>query len=77
MRIRAFPFAQSVHDFLTKHPITFVIEQNRDAQLRSMLAIESGIPRDRMTAVLDYNGLPLTAGAVVAAVTKHMEGAAV
>ena len=77
MRIRAFPFSQSVHDFITKHPITFVIEQNRDAQLRSMLAIESGIPRDRMTAVLDYNGLPLTAGAVVAAVTKHMEGAAV
>ena len=77
MRIRAFPFAESVAEFLVKHPLTFVVEQNRDGQLRSMLAMETGVARDRMTAILDYNGLPLTANAVVAAVTSHLEGAAV
>ena len=76
MRVRAFPFTDSVGDFLTKHPLTFVVEQNRDAQLRSLLAIETGVARDRMTAVLDYHGLPLTADAVVAAVTRQLEGAA-
>ncbi|MEP6620240.1 MAG: 2-oxoacid:acceptor oxidoreductase subunit alpha [bacterium] len=77
MRIRAFPFADSVKAFVLEHPLTFVVEQNRDGQLRSLLAMETGVARDRMTAVLDYNGLPLTAAAVVAAVTTHLEGAAV
>ena len=75
MRIRAFPFPDAVTDFLTRHPLTFVVEQNRDAQLRSLLAIETGVARDRMTAVLDYSGLPLTANVVVNAVVRHTEGA--
>ena len=75
MRVRAFPFANAIAEFLTRHPLTFVVEQNRDAQLRSLLAMETGVARDRMTAVLDYNGLPLTASAVVVAVTTHLEGA--
>ena len=48
--------------------LIFVVEQNRDAQLRAMIAIETGIARDRMTSILDYNGLPLTAGRVVDAI---------
>ena len=75
MRVRAFPFASAIAEFLTRHPLTFVVEQNRDAQLRSLLTMETGVARDRMTAVLDYNGLPLTASAVVVAVTTHLEGA--
>jgi 2-oxoglutarate ferredoxin oxidoreductase subunit alpha len=71
MRIRGFPFDQPVTDFLNAHETVFVVEQNRDAQLRSLLAIETGIPRDRMTPVLDYGGLPLTARVVVDAVTAH------
>ncbi len=74
MRIRAFPFDAPVREFLDDHSVTFVVEQNRDAQLRSLLAIETGKPRDEMLSVLDYNGMPLTAQAVVTAVTKQLEG---
>ena len=77
MRIKAFPFCDDVQEFLVKHPVTFVVEQNRDAQLRALLAIETGVARDRMTAVLDYGGEPLTSRAVVSAVVKHLEGATV
>jgi 2-oxoglutarate ferredoxin oxidoreductase subunit alpha len=72
MRIRAFPFNDSVKQFLDSHPALFVVEQNRDAQLRSLLSIETGMPRDAMVPVLDYGGMPLTAKAVVTAVANHM-----
>jgi 2-oxoglutarate ferredoxin oxidoreductase subunit alpha len=68
LRVRAFPFAESVGEFVRAHPRCFVVEQNRDAQLRAMVAVECGVPRDDMTAVLDYGGMPLTAGRVVGAV---------
>ena len=71
MRIRGFPFDDSVTDFLTSHETVFVVEQNRDAQLRAMLAIETGVARDKMTPVLDYSGLPLTARVVVDAIVAH------
>jgi 2-oxoglutarate ferredoxin oxidoreductase subunit alpha len=72
MRIKAFPFGPEVREFLIRHAHTFVIEQNRDAQLRALLAIETGIPRDVMIPVLDYSGMPLTCTALVAAVTKYL-----
>jgi 2-oxoglutarate ferredoxin oxidoreductase subunit alpha len=65
MRIRAFPFPASVRSFIDAHERCYVVEQNRDAQLRTLLAIETGVARDRMTAILDYGGLPLTADRVV------------
>jgi 2-oxoglutarate/2-oxoacid ferredoxin oxidoreductase subunit alpha len=74
MRIRAFPFPEQVREFIRRHEHTFVVEQNRDAQLRSLLAIELGIGRDQMIPILDYGGMPLTAGAVVHAVTTHLAG---
>lgn len=76
MRIRAFPFGAEVKEFFGKHERNFVIEQNRDAQLRSLLAIELGIPRDAMTSILDYGGMPLTAKVVVDAVTAHVSSQA-
>ena len=75
MRIKAFPFGRAVREFLNGHETLFVVEQNRDAQLRSLLAIETGVPRDRMTAVLEYGGLPLTADFVTGEVTRHLEAA--
>jgi len=72
MRIRAFPFGEEVKAFFDAHERNFVIEQNRDAQLRSLLAIELGIPRDAMTPILDYSGMPLTAKVVVDAVSSHV-----
>jgi 2-oxoglutarate ferredoxin oxidoreductase subunit alpha len=74
MRIRAFPFPEQVREFILRHEHTFVVEQNRDGQLRSLLAIELGIGRDQMIPILDYGGMPLTAGAVVAGVTTHLAG---
>jgi 2-oxoglutarate ferredoxin oxidoreductase subunit alpha len=74
MRIKAFPFSDAVTEFITAHEPCFVVEQNRDAQLRSLFAIETGIARDRMIAVLDYGGLPLTSGRVVSAVSSHLAG---
>ena len=75
MRIKAFPFNKSVREFIDSHSPVFVVEQNRDAQLRSLLAIETGVPRDAMTSILDYGGMPLTAKVVVNAVTNHMSQA--
>jgi 2-oxoglutarate ferredoxin oxidoreductase subunit alpha len=72
MRIKAFPFNESVRAFLDSHDAVFVVEQNRDAQLRALLAIETGMPRDAMIPVLDYGGMPLTARVVVTAVANHM-----
>jgi 2-oxoglutarate ferredoxin oxidoreductase subunit alpha len=77
MRIRGFPFDQPVAEFIGTHQTVFVVEQNRDAQLRSLLAIELGVPRDHMISILDYNGLPLTSQVVVDAVTNHLAGVAV
>jgi len=74
MRIRAFPFGDEVREFCEAYDTVFVIEQNRDGQLRSMLAIELGIPRDEMIPVLDYGGMPLTARVVVDAVSGHLAG---
>jgi len=71
MRIKAFPFNSSVREFIDAHDAVFVVEQNRDAQLRAMLAIETGVPRDHMTPVLDYGGMPLTANVVVTAIANH------
>jgi 2-oxoglutarate ferredoxin oxidoreductase subunit alpha len=72
LRVKAFPFSPSIKEFLDAHDNLFVVEQNRDAQLRSLLAIETGKPRDEMIPVLDYGGLPLTAKVVVTAVLNQL-----
>jgi 2-oxoglutarate ferredoxin oxidoreductase subunit alpha len=74
MRIRGFPFGAEVREFLGRHEHTFVVEQNRDAQLRSLICIELGFARDMMIPILDYGGLPLTSSVVVDAVTSHLAG---
>jgi 2-oxoglutarate ferredoxin oxidoreductase subunit alpha len=68
MRIRGFPFGSAVARFLSEHTRLFVVEQNRDAQLRALLALETGKPRDEMTPILDYGGVPLSAGPIIEAV---------
>jgi 2-oxoglutarate ferredoxin oxidoreductase subunit alpha len=72
LRIRAFPFDTPVADFIAAHEPCFVVEQNRDAQLRALLALETGVARDRMIPILDYGGMPLSAEPVVRAVTRHL-----
>jgi 2-oxoglutarate ferredoxin oxidoreductase subunit alpha len=65
MRIRGFPFDQSVEDFIMHHNFCFVVEQNRDAQLRSLLVLETSVPKDRLRSVLSYGGFPLSARHVI------------
>jgi len=61
MRLRAFPFADAVTEFIAAHDNVFVVEQNRDAQLRMMLVNECGIDPGKLIAVLHYDGTPVTA----------------
>ena len=62
LRLRAFPFTQDVEDFLSNHDVVFVIEQNRDGQMRRLLLNESAVAtREKLVAVLNYDGLPITA----------------
>ena len=74
MRIRAFPFGASVNAFVRSHEQIVVIEQNRDGQLRSLLALETGVAREQMVSVLDYGGLPMTADYVVQSVADQRVG---
>ena len=61
MRIRAFPFPDSVSDFIAEHDQCFVVEQNRDAQLRGMIVNELNIDPARVMPILHYDGTPITA----------------
>jgi len=61
LRVRAFPFADSVADFVAAHEHVFVVEQNRDAQVRTLLMTECGIAPEKLVSILHYDGNPLTA----------------
>jgi 2-oxoglutarate ferredoxin oxidoreductase subunit alpha len=63
----------AVRDFVESHEHCFVVEQNRDAQLRSLIAIETGVGIESMHAVLAYGGFPLSAKQVVEAVLSELE----
>jgi 2-oxoglutarate ferredoxin oxidoreductase subunit alpha len=71
MRVRGFPFDTSVEAFLAEHEICFVIEQNRDAQLRSLLTLETDVPKDKLRSILVYGGFPLSARHVVDGVLQE------
>jgi 2-oxoglutarate ferredoxin oxidoreductase subunit alpha len=70
MRIRGFPFGAGVRAFLEAHERIVVVEQNRDAQLRTLLTLETPIPKEKLESVLAYGGYPLSAEDVVDGVTK-------
>jgi 2-oxoglutarate/2-oxoacid ferredoxin oxidoreductase subunit alpha len=61
LRVRAFPFHSSVTSFLADHDFVFVVEQNRDAQLRSLIVNECGVDPVRLVPILNYDGSPITA----------------
>ena len=61
MRVRAFPFGKAFRDFVESHERIFVIEQNRDAQFRSLMMIELGVNPAKIVSVLNYDGMPITA----------------
>jgi 2-oxoglutarate ferredoxin oxidoreductase subunit alpha len=61
MRIRGFPFSEEVRQFLLEHETNYVVEQNRDGQLRSLLILETGVPGTRLESILYYAGFPMSA----------------
>ncbi|HRJ69937.1 MAG TPA: 2-oxoacid:acceptor oxidoreductase subunit alpha [Beijerinckiaceae bacterium] len=73
VRIRAFPFASSIDRFIADHDKVFVVEQNRDAQLRSMLINEIGVDPARLVAVTHYDGTPITARFIVGAINANLD----
>ena len=70
MRLRAFPFADAVAEFIAAHDKVFVVEQNRDAQLKMMLVNECGIDPDKLIPVLHYDGTPITARFIVGEIAE-------
>lgn len=65
MRIKAFPFGEEVKAFIDAHETVFVVEQNRDAQMRTLMMTELGIAASKLKSVLNFDGAPLTAATVV------------
>jgi 2-oxoglutarate ferredoxin oxidoreductase subunit alpha len=76
-RVKAFPFSKSVREFIDKHERVFVVEQNRDAQLRSLLTLDLDLDPAKLTSLLHYNGMPLNAEFVIDKVLeKYAKGQA-
>ncbi|GGC40186.1 ferredoxin oxidoreductase [Siccirubricoccus deserti] len=72
MRIRAFPFHDDVMEFIARHDKVFIVEQNRDAQLRTLVMNEGGIAPARLVPVLHYDGTPITARFIHAAIAEKL-----
>ena len=72
LRIRAFPFHDDVLDFITSHERVFVVEQNRDAQMRTLLTTEGEIDPARLVPILHYDGTPITARFIVKAIADML-----
>ena len=73
LRVRAFPFSKRVYDFIAAHDTVFVVDQNRDGQLRAMLLIEGNLDPARLVSVLSYDGMPVTADLLVHSISAHLE----
>jgi 2-oxoglutarate ferredoxin oxidoreductase subunit alpha len=71
-RVKAFPFSASVREFIDKHDIIYVVEQNRDAQLRSLLILDAEINQEKLVPVLHYDGMPIGANFVVNRVLEEV-----
>jgi len=65
MRVRAFPFDEEVEKFLADHEIIYVVEQNRDAQLKSLLTLETRVEKAKLRSLLHYSGLPVSSKFIV------------
>lgn len=72
LRIKAVPFNQTVEDFIQQHNQVFVIEQNRDAQMRTVLINELGADGEKLIPVLNYDGMPITAHTIMEGIRKHL-----
>jgi len=65
LRVKAFPFTHEVESFLSLHATVFVVEQNRDAQLRSLLTLETSVDKSKLKSILSYSGFPMSCDPIV------------
>jgi 2-oxoglutarate/2-oxoacid ferredoxin oxidoreductase subunit alpha len=72
MRVRSFPFGEEVEAFLANHSVLFVVEQNRDAQLRSLLTLETAVEKSKLRSILHYSGLPMASTVIVDGVLNEL-----
>ncbi len=72
MRVRSFPFSEDVERFLAAHKLLFVVEQNRDAQFRSLLTLESAVEKSKLRSLLHYNGMPISSSFIVEGVLAEI-----
>ncbi|MEP6782116.1 MAG: 2-oxoacid:acceptor oxidoreductase subunit alpha [Acidobacteriota bacterium] len=73
LRVRGFPFGDEVRQFLEQHEVNFVVEQNRDAQLRSLLMLDLGVHIEKLESVRYYAGFPMSAHHVISGVKAKLE----
>jgi 2-oxoglutarate/2-oxoacid ferredoxin oxidoreductase subunit alpha len=73
MRVRAFPFGEEVEKFLAAHEVLFVVEQNRDAQLRALLTLETAVDKVKLRSLLHYSGLPISSSFIVEGVLAELQ----
>jgi 2-oxoglutarate ferredoxin oxidoreductase subunit alpha len=73
LRVRGFPFHHTVDDFIADHDFVFVVEQNRDGQLRSLIVNECGIDPARLVPILHYNGTPISARFIAGAIGERLD----
>jgi 2-oxoglutarate/2-oxoacid ferredoxin oxidoreductase subunit alpha len=72
LRLKAFPFNKTVEDFINAHEKVFVIEQNRDAQMRTLLINELNADPQKLIPVLNYDGMPITAYTIMNQISKNL-----
>jgi 2-oxoglutarate ferredoxin oxidoreductase subunit alpha len=75
LRVRAYPFADAIKDYVLAHESVFVVEQNRDAQLRTLLIEQFDLDPARLIPILHYDGTPITARFIAGAIGQHMRAA--
>ncbi len=74
MRLRAFPFNLEVWEFIEDHDLLFIVEQNRDGQMRTLIMAEGGIIPDKLVSVLCFDGQPITADFISNKISSHLTG---
>jgi 2-oxoglutarate ferredoxin oxidoreductase subunit alpha len=72
VRVKAFPFGKEFVDFINSHEKVFVIEQNRDAQFRSLMMIELSVNPEKLISVLNYDGTPITADNILKQIKANL-----
>jgi 2-oxoglutarate ferredoxin oxidoreductase subunit alpha len=73
MRVRGFPFGEEVERFLATHRMLFVVEQNRDAQFKSLLTLETDVDKSKLRSLLHYDGLPISSSFIIEGVLAELK----